>query len=287
MPKRNAPLLNPQPTTRNPQPATRNPQPVEPKKALGQHFLTDPSYCRKIVEYAGIQAGDVVVEIGPGTGRLTELLLENAGRVVAVEFDRDMVAALEARFSAVIPDRLSLVQADVLQFDWPALPISGRFKLVGNLPYNISTRILRKTIEAKDRMELFAFMVQKEVAERVRAVPGSRDYGYFSVLMDYHFERRSGFDVPPGAFSPRPKVMSHVMMLIPKQPADPVPDLEAFERLLSSSFAHPRKTLWNNLTSAGYPSERLKEVFAAASIDSKARPSNVKVSQYACLSRML
>jgi 16S rRNA A1518/A1519 N6-dimethyltransferase RsmA/KsgA/DIM1 with predicted DNA glycosylase/AP lyase activity len=105
--------------------------------------------------------------------------------------------------------------------------------------------------------------------------------------MDYHFERRPGFDVPAGAFTPRPKVVSHVMMLVPKEPADPVPDHEAFERLLSRSFAHPRKTLWNNLASAGYPSERVKKSFEAASIDLKARPSQVKGSQYACLSRML
>ncbi len=257
------------------------------KKALGQHFLTDQNYCRRIVEYAGILANDIVVEIGPGTGQLTQLLVEKARCVVAVEFDRDMVVSLRQRFSALIPDRLSLLQADVLQFEWPALPIPGRFKLVGNLPYNISTRILRKAIEVKDRIDCFAFMVQKEVAERVRALPGSRDYGYFSVLMDYHFERRSGFDVPPGAFTPRPKVMSHVMMLVPKQPADPVPDLDAFERLLSSSFAHPRKTLWNNLASGGYEPERVKQAFAAAAIEPKARPSDVNVNQYARLSRML
>jgi len=260
---------------------------VQAKKALGQHFLTDQSYCRKIVQYAGVQADDVVVEIGPGTGQLTAVLVETAARVVAVEFDRDMVVALGERFSALMPDRLSLVEADVLQFDWPALPVVGRFKMLGNLPYNISTRILRKAIAVKDRMESFTFMVQKEVAERVRARPGSRDYGYFSVLMEYHFERRSGFDVPPGAFTPRPKVMSHVMMLVPTEPADPVPDLESFERLLSRSFAHPRKTLWNNLTSAGYPAERVKESFEAAAIDSKIRPSHVKLSQYACLSGML
>jgi len=271
----------------NPQPVSRNPQPGKAKKALGQHFLTDRSYCRKIVEYAGIQPHDIVVEIGPGTGQLPELLLEQSARIVALEFDRDMILSLRERYSALIPDRLSLVQADVLQFDWPDLPVTGKFKLVGNLPYNISTRILRKTIEVKDRMESFAFMVQKEVAERVRARPGGRDYGYFSVLMDYHFERRPGFDVPPGAFNPRPKVMSHVMMLVPKEPADPVSDHQAFERLLSNSFAHPRKTLWNNLTSSGYAPERVKKSFEAASIELKARPSDVEVSQYACLSRML
>ncbi|MFB3904955.1 MAG: 16S rRNA (adenine(1518)-N(6)/adenine(1519)-N(6))-dimethyltransferase RsmA [Acidobacteriota bacterium] len=257
------------------------------KKTLGQHFLTDQNYCRRIVDYARIEPDDIIVEIGPGTGQLTELLVRKAARVVALEFDRDMIFALHERFEASIPDRLSLIQADVLQFDWPALPIPGGFKLVGNLPYNISTRILRKSIDVKNRMKLFAFMVQKEVAERVRALPGSRDYGYFSVLMDYHFERRPGFDVPPGAFFPRPKVMSHVMMLVPKAPADPVPDLQAFEQLLGSCFAHPRKTLWNNLSSAGYPPEQVRKAFEAAGIEPKARPGHVSVGQYACLSRML
>lgn len=280
MPKRISPLSNSQR-------AARNPQGVDAKKSLGQHFLTDQSYCRRIVDYAGIEAADSVVEIGPGTGQLTGMVLERAARVVAVEFDRDMVLFLRKRFSSLIPDRFTLLQADVLQFDWPDLAIPGRFKLIGNLPYNISTRILRRTIEIKDRLESFTFMVQKEVAERVRAVPGSRDYGYFSVLMDYHFERQPGFDVPPGAFTPRPKVMSHVMMLVPKDPVEPVCNFQAFDRLLSGSFAHPRKTLWNNLTAAGYPPELIRRGFEAASIESKTRPGHVEVSQYARLSRML
>lgn len=257
------------------------------KKALGQHFLTDRNYCRRIIDYAGIRADDAVVEIGPGTGQLTQLLLERAGRVVALEFDRDMVLFLRERFERLIPEHLSLVQADVLEFEWPTLAVPGRFKLLGNLPYNISTRILRKAVDLKDRMESFTFMVQKEVAERVLARPGARDYGYFSVLMSYHFEGRSGFDVPPGAFTPRPKVMSHVMMLAPKPPADPVPDVEAFDRLLSRCFAYPRKTLWNNLTRAGYPPEQIKAALEKISVGPKARPADVEVSQYARLSRML
>jgi len=260
---------------------------MQAKKALGQHFLTDRNYCRKIVEYAGIQTGDSVVEIGPGTGQLTELLLEKGARVVAVEFDRDMVRSLEERFSCVPGERLSLVQADILGLDWAALPVLGSFKLVGNLPYNIATRILRKTIEVKDQVHWFAFMVQKEVAERLLASPGDRDYGYFSVLMQYHFERRPGFDVPPGAFTPRPKVMSHVMMLVPKAVQEKLLDPDKFDRLVSRAFAQPRKTLWNNLGGAGYPAELLGKAFQVASLEPKTRPHQATLSQYACLARML
>ncbi len=257
------------------------------KKALGQHFLIDKNYCRKIAEYAAIQEADVVVEIGPGMGHLTEILLERARRVVAIEFDRDMVHSLEKRFAGQLNEKLFLIRNDILQYDWKTLPVPGTFKLVGNLPYNISTRILRKSIEVKDRMASFVFMVQKEVAERIMASPGDKDYGYFTVLMQYHFERHPGFDVPPGAFAPRPKVLSHVMMLTPRLVPEPVPDLERFDQLLSRAFAHPRKTLWNNLSSGRYSPEQLRTGFEAAALDLKVRPHQVSLGEYACLARVL
>jgi 16S rRNA (adenine1518-N6/adenine1519-N6)-dimethyltransferase len=260
---------------------------VQAKKALGQHFLTDQNYCRKIVRYAGVGRGDVVVEIGPGTGQLTAALLEAGAHVTAIEFDSDMIAALRDRFPRPGGD-LDVVSADILAFDWSSLP-SGRplVKLVGNLPYNISTRILKQSAEAKDRFESFTFMVQKEVAERVIASPGSKAYGYFSVLMEYHFERRRGFDVPPGAFQPRPRVMSHVMRLEPKRPDFEVPDYGRFERLLAGAFAHRRKTLWNNLVAQGTPPSRLTEALCGAGLDPKTRAERVTLEQFVCLARLL
>ena len=260
---------------------------VQAKKALGQHFLTDRNYCRKIVEFAAVEADDFVVEIGPGTGQLTESLLEANARVLAIEFDSDMVAILRARFPDAGAGRLEIVSADILAFDWTSLPGDRPdTKLVGNLPYNIATRILTLSAAAKERFESFTFMVQKEVAQRVIAVPGSKAYGYFSVLMDYHFQRIKGFNVPPGAFHPPPKVMSHVMQLRPVTPTFQIPDYDRFERLVAAAFAHRRNTIWNNLLGVAAP-EKLTEALGGAGIDPKTRPDRLTLEQFACLARLL
>jgi len=259
---------------------------VQAKKALGQHFLTDRSYCRRIVEFAGVESGDRVVEIGPGTGQLTEALLEANAWVLAIEFDRDMIDVLSARFSDASRDRLEIVSADVLQFDWASLPGDRDTKLVGNLPFNIATRILTLSATAKERFQSFTFMVQKEVAERVVATPGGKAYGYFSVIMDYHFERVKGFDVPAGAFHPPPRVVSHVMQLKPRSPAFPLADYDRFERLVAVAFTHRRKTIWNNLLGLA-PPESLTEALRGAGVDPKTRPDGVTLEQFACLSRLL
>ena len=255
------------------------------KKSLGQHFIADPNYCRRIVHYAEIQPADTVVEIGPGTGQLTEHLLGRARTVIAIEFDRDMMAHLQTRFTN--EPRLTLIQRDILALDWNTILKTSPVKIVGNLPYNISTRVLTKTTEIKDRFHSFTFMVQKEVAERVLATPRSKDYGYFTLLMEYHFERIKGFDVPPGAFLPKPKVTSHVMKIFPRDPPYPVKDYPQFVRLLKKSFQQRRKTLWNNLKSTVNESRQLEVAFKACHIPTGSRPEEVALEQYACLSRML
>lgn len=260
---------------------------LQAKKALGQHFLADRRYSRKIIEYAGVSSSDSVVEIGPGTGELTSILLETASRVVAIEFDGDMIEALRRRFPEFLPGRLTLLQDDVLHLDWRRVELPARFLLIGNLPYNIATRILKNSVELRERFNSFTFMVQKEVAERVQAAPGGKDYGYFTVLMEYHFERIRGFDVPPGAFRPRPKVISHVMMLRPRGRLLPVSDYALFERIVAHAFAHRRKTLLKNLVGAGFSVEQLREAFRVADIGEKARAEGVSLEQYACLARML
>ncbi len=201
------------------------------KKSLGQHFLADSNYCRKIVRFAEIDSQDSVVEIGSGTGHLTQVLLGMARKVTAVEFDREMVDYLRDQWPENGTHQgapLSIVQADILTLDWNTILGTGPVKVIGNLPYNISTRILQRMIEIKDRLQSCTVLIQKEVALRILAAPDSKDYGYFTLLMEYHFQRRAGFDISPGAFVPKPKVVSHVLKLTPCQHPHEASDYEGF-----------------------------------------------------------
>ena len=256
------------------------------KKNLGQHFLADPSYCRKIARFAGIGANSTVLEIGPGTGRLTKVLLELAQTVIAVEFDRDMVTYLQGRGFHQQQGRFTLIQADVLSLDWDVIVGDGSLKVIGNLPYNIATRIIQKMAEVKERFQDCTFLVQKEVASRILAGPGSKDYGYLSLIMDYHFQRIAGFELPPEVFSPRPAVRSQVLKLVPHAPPHAVPCYGVFTKLLKRAFQQRRKTIWNNLRQE-YGPDRLRRGLAECGIDGKARPEQISFAQYACLCRML
>ncbi len=257
------------------------------KKSLGQNFLVDPSYCDRIIRFAGVQPLDHVVEIGPGTGALTSSLLRYGASVVAIEFDREMVDYLNRELVPEAPDRLEIRIEDILRFDWTQLSPWSPFKIVGNLPYNIATRIVRDLASFTSLFESFSFMVQKEVAQRILARPGSKDYGFLTLLAEYHFNRLPGFDVPPGAFRPSPKVTSHVMKLTPRnEPAEPVGDYEQFVSLLARAFGQRRKTLWNNLVGKT-ERERLAEAFETAGIARTARPEQVSLSQFSCLARVL
>ena len=259
------------------------------KKSLGQHFLADPNLCGKIVRFAEIDSQDSVVEIGPGTGHLTQVLLTLARRVTAVEFDREMVNYLQAQWpeNGTHPGApLTIVQADVLTLDWNTILGTGPVKVIGNLPYNIATRILQRMIEIKDRFQSCTVLIQKEVAQRILAAPDSKDYGFFTLLMEYHFHRMAGFDISPGAFVPKPKVVSHVLKLTPRQHPHEVSDYAGFLTLLKEAFQQRRKTLWNNLKQDHDP-ERLRAAFETCRIASQARPESVTLEQFACLAQML
>ena len=257
------------------------------KKSLGQHFLANAGYCQKIAHFAQIRPEDTVVEIGPGTGQLTQVLLPLAQKVIAVEFDRDLVEYLKQHYlqEHLAAKHLDIVHADILSFSWP-IPGKHRFKVIGNLPYNIATRIMQHMIQIKDRFQSGTFLLQKEVAQRILSAVNSKDYGYFTLLMEYHFERIAGFDVPPGVFIPPPKVTSQVIQLKPRQPPYPVPDESAFRTLLKNAFQQRRKTLWNNLK-AGRDPQELGSAFESCSIPAQIRPEEVTLEQYACLGRML
>jgi 16S rRNA (adenine1518-N6/adenine1519-N6)-dimethyltransferase len=257
------------------------------KKSLGQNFLVDPSYCDRITRFAGVKPLDHVVEIGPGTGALTSSLLRCGASVFAIEFDREMVDYLNRELLPGAGPDLTIHFADVLRFDWMDLSAWSPFKIVGNLPYNIATRIVRDLASFTSLFESFSFMVQKEVAQRILARPCNKDYGFLTLLAEYHFTRVPGFDVPPGAFRPSPQVTSHVMKLIPRSESpDPVGDYQEFVSLVARAFAQRRKTLWNNLA-GGVGRERLTEAFEKAGIERNKRPEEVSLSQYSCLARML
>jgi 16S rRNA (adenine1518-N6/adenine1519-N6)-dimethyltransferase len=274
---------------------------IRPKKRLGQHFLTDPLYCQKIVQFADITLADTVIEIGPGTGNLTSFLIKHARRVIAIEIDPSLVSFLEEeQQSALEEHQLQLIEADVLELDWPHLldqgiqptlpqepPVSCQnVKVVGNLPYNLATRILTMMTGLQDRFHSLTIMTQKEVALRVLAAPGSPDYGYLTVFLSLFFEGQRGFDVPPGAFFPNPKVVSQVLKLMPvatKRAAVPVSE---FQTLVQIAFKHPRKTLRNNLRTIVGTSE-LDRVFQSCDLPLQIRPGQVSLERYLCMTRRL
>jgi 16S rRNA (adenine1518-N6/adenine1519-N6)-dimethyltransferase len=217
------------------------------KKSLGQNFLVDESYVKRIVAALGPQADETVVEIGPGRGALTGQLVAAAGRVVAVEFDRELAALLRGRFAA--SDNFRLVEADALEVDYCAeIAPAATARVAANLPYNVSTAILQRLIAQRRCLTEFVLMLQREVVERMTAAPGSTERGYLSVLVEAHCEAEALFDVPPGAFRPVPKVWSTVARLrIRERAACFETDEELLWQIVGAGFAQRRKTLFNNL----------------------------------------
>jgi 16S rRNA (adenine1518-N6/adenine1519-N6)-dimethyltransferase len=228
-----------------------------PSKRLGQHFLRDQRTIHRIVDALAPTSEETIIEIGPGTGALTSILVERAGRVVAVEFDNKLAPLLSERFAGF--PNFKLVMGDALATDFCAeiLPAPSA-RLVANLPYNISTAILQHLIRQRACLDEMVLMLQKEVVDRVLAPAGTSDRGYISVLVEAYCETEKLFDVAPGAFRPPPKVWSSVMRLQfrPRINAD-VADQNLLWDTVSAGFAQKRKTILNNLRQA---SGRLQEV---------------------------
>ena len=181
------------------------------RKRFGQNFLVSDGVIRKIVEAIAPRAGDTVVEIGPGLGALTEPLLERIDHLHVVEIDRDLIARLRQRFP---PERLTIHQGDALEFDFGTLKAAGPLKIVGNLPYNISSPLLFHLVPFAPLVYDMHFMLQKEVVDRMVAEPGSKDFGRLSVMLQYRYHMERMFIVPPGAFNPPPKVESAIVRMI-------------------------------------------------------------------------
>ena len=218
-----------------------------PKKSLGQHFLTDRSMIDMIVLAVNPQPGDRLVEIGPGQGAITLPLLRKHGELTAIEFDRDLIVPLSHAAQGV--GTLTVIHKDVLEVDFTKLAAEDKLRLVGNLPYNLSSPILFHAIEHAASIRDMVFMLQKEVVDRMAAEPGSKVYGRLSVMLQAYCRVDSLFVVPPGAFRPPPKVDSAVARLVPRA-ADEVGirDHRRFADVVRAAFGQRRKTLRNALS---------------------------------------
>ena len=217
-----------------------------PKKQLGQHFLSDRGVIEHIVLAVSPRPGDALVEIGPGQGAITFPLLRKHGAMTVIEFDRDLITPLSEAAHGI--GELTIIHKDVLQVDFGKLAGEGQLRLVGNLPYNISTPILFHVLEHAECIQDMHFMLQKEVVDRMGAEPGSKVYGRLSVMLQAVCRVEPLFDVPPAAFRPPPKVDSAVVRLLPRRSADiGIRNPALFERVVRDAFGQRRKTLRNAL----------------------------------------
>jgi 16S rRNA (adenine1518-N6/adenine1519-N6)-dimethyltransferase len=252
-----------------------------PRKRFGQHFLHDQGILRRIVEAIAPKPDDRIVEIGPGEGALTLPLLRAAGHMTAIELDRDLIESLAARARDI--GALNIISADVLKVDFGDLAGDTQLRVVGNLPYNISTPILFHCLEYAGSIRDMHFMLQKEVVDRMAAPPGSKTYGRLSVMLQLRCAVEPLFKVPPGAFRPPPKVDSAIVRLTPL-PAHLLPDSDAklIERLVRAAFGQRRKTLSNALRDLATARQ-----IDAAGIDPRARAEQLAPSAFVALARVL
>jgi 16S rRNA (adenine1518-N6/adenine1519-N6)-dimethyltransferase len=260
-----------------------------PKKRLGQHFLVRPSVLRAIAERAGLTPETTVIEIGAGTGNLTRELARRAAKVFALEFDRDLAAALREQFAG---GNVEVVQADALDFDFSSLkPASAGLKIVGNLPYNISVPLIFRLLETPGLASELLLMVQKEVAERIAASPGGKHYGILAVLCRMLADAKVVLRVPPSAFHPPPKVESalvHFQLL--EQPRYPVPDWEFFKRVVKAAFGQRRKIIANALRGSedlALPAGAVAQALSEAGIEPQRRAQTLTLAEFAELARVM
>jgi 16S rRNA (adenine1518-N6/adenine1519-N6)-dimethyltransferase len=260
-----------------------------PLKSLGQNFLVDGNIIAKIIDNANICQDDAVLEIGPGRGALTEHLASRAGRLVVVEYDHALAATLKRRY--LDDPRITVVDGDILAVDLNEILCGSevRWKVVANLPYNISTAVLFRLLEVRDRVERMTLMLQKEVGDRLVASPNCSDYGVTTVLLGLWFDMRREFLVPPGCFHPAPKVDSAVLSFVPlKGPRVAVGNEAVYRKVVKGAFAMRRKTLINCLKAAELaPLEELRRILTECAIDGQRRGETLSLDEFAALSRCI
>lgn len=257
---------------------------LRPRKGLGQNFLTDPVHLARIVEAAGLAASDTVLEIGPGPGALTRLLLEAAGRVVAVELDPELVALLRQELGHF--DNLTVVEANILETDLAGLlhPAPGvpAYKVVANLPYYITSAVLRRLLEADPRPERLVVTVQKEVAQRIVAGPG--EMSLLAVSVQFYGRPELVHHIPAGAFYPPPKVDSAVVRIDTyDRPAVAVTDIDKFFRVVKAGFSQKRKQLKNSLAALPVSAAQVAAALAQAGIDPTRRAETLSLAEWSKL----
>ena len=268
---------------------------IRPRKRLGQCFLCDPNILEKIVRIAEVRETDTVVEIGSGIGVLTAMIARTARRVVAVEVDRFLVEVLRNELGDFA--NVEIVHTDVLQFDFSSVctgPMQEgrkeRIKVIGNVPYNLSSQIVLRLLEYRDCLDRVVLMLQREVAERLAAPPGTKDYGPLSVYVALFTEPTLENKVPAGCFYPRPDVESRVIRLdVRDKPLCRVDDMDFFRRLVRSAFSKRRKTLLNNLKTSPLPvtADQISAALSALGIDGVRRAETLSVHEFAALSNFL
>jgi 16S rRNA (adenine1518-N6/adenine1519-N6)-dimethyltransferase len=253
-----------------------------PRKRFGQNFLHDPGIIQRIVQAIAPRPGDNLVEIGPGQGAITTELLSLVGRMHAIELDRDLVGPLAQRCAPL--GELTIHSTDALKFDFATLADPGHpLRVVGNLPYNISTPLLFHLLDQATEIKDMHFMLQKEVVERMAAAPGSKSYGRLSVMLQARARVSSLFHIGPGAFNPPPKVDSAFVRLQPwETPPYRIDDWEVFGRVVAQAFSQRRKTLRNSLR------QLLDEgTIIAAGLEPGCRPEQLSVDDFATLSNLV
>lgn len=250
-----------------------------PRKRFGQNFLQNQQVIQNILAAINPQPADNILEIGPGLGAITQPLLRQVNQLKAVEIDRDLQAYLQEL--PIAQGKLQLIAADALTVDYSQF--GDNLRIIGNLPYNISTPLLIHLLQYTSHIQDMYFMLQKEVVDRMASGPGSRDYGRLSVMLQYHCEVEHLFDVPPEAFDPQPKVDSAIVRLIPYQDSPyPAVAVDKLGELVATSFGMRRKTLINNLKGTISAAE-LNEL----GIDGTKRPEQISIAEYVQLAKFI
>ena len=254
------------------------------RAARGQNFLIDKNIVRKIVRLAQLQPGETVLEIGPGRGVLTEALLEASGQVVAIEVDGALCAHLRETLRA--RPNFQLIEGDALAFDYALVP--SPFLVVANLPYYVSTPLLFRLLEQRKRIDRMALMLQEEVAVRLAAAPGGREYGALSIAAQLWCDVRVAFKVSASCFRPKPQVGSAVVALTPlAQPRVAVRDEKVFFKVVRGGFAHRRKALLNSLRDEGFAAAPTAAALEKTGIDPRRRAETLSLAEFAALAATL
>lgn len=263
-----------------------------PKKRLGQHFLNDPGIIAKMIALAGFDRSCTVLEIGSGLGALTLPLAKLVKRVLAVEKDRQLMAALEKKLFSAHIDNVTPIAGDILRLDFHKLdlPSKQKFQVLGNLPFNISSPVIEKLMENREVISRAVLTFQRELALRLIARPGNKAYGAMTVMVQYHAHVSPLLEIPKEAFRPRPKVGSMVLELDFTRPySKQAKDEKHFKRLVKAAFAHRRKTLLNSLKGAGVSSdvESIVKALERCSIEPGKRAETLDIAAFLCLSASL